>query len=282
MVILLAELLDQRGFEVRILSRGYGRRGRTVERVAPAGSASQFGDEPLMMARRLTQSANGASVWVGADRHRAGTKSERDEKPGAKVVYLLDDGFQHSKLERDVDVVLLTRRELEDSLLPAGDLREPLGAVRRADVIVLREEDGFAGGISGRAVTWFIRRELCIPAVESRPSLPVAFCGLARPEGFFAMLAGAGVVPAATRAYRDHHAYSLRDVEALIGLAGACGADGFVTTEKDAVKLTPAMLQRLRSVGTVVVAELKVELVGHQVLIDELIQRFETDRLTAP
>jgi tetraacyldisaccharide 4'-kinase len=280
MVILLAELLDQRGFEVRILSRGYGRRSRVIQRVDPAGSASQFGDEPLMMARRLVRSANGASVWVGADRHRAGRKSEKDDRPGAKVVYLLDDGFQHSKLDRDIDVVLLTRSDLEDTLLPLGNLREPLRAMRRADVIVLRDDEGFVGGISGKAATWFIQRTLHL--AENPPARPLAFCALARPEGFFAMLAEAGVAAAVTRAFRDHHAYLPRDIEGLILLARARGADAFVTTEKDAVKLTPAMIERLHAVGPVLIAELRVELVGHRGQIDELIQRFETGSFAAP
>ncbi len=267
-VVMLAELLTERGFEVRVLTRGYGRRTRMVARVDPAGTAAEFGDEPVMIARRLP----GVAVWVGGDRHRAGVRSERSEEVGANVVYLLDDGFQHRKLARDVDVVLLTRRELEDALLPEGNLREPLKAIGRADVIVLREEDGFAGGISGKAATWFVRRELHFAEGEGRPLRPVAFCGLARPEGFFAMLAGAGVSVAAARAFRDHHGYSTGDIEGLVRLAGECGADGFVTTEKDAVKLTGEMMERLGSVGRVVVAELNVSLAEASARLDALIQ----------
>ncbi len=270
-VILLAELLAQHGYEVRILTRGYGRRGRIVQRVDPAGTAEDFGDEPLMMARRLP----GAAVWVGVDRHRAGLRSERDELPGARIVYLLDDGFQHRKLARDIDIVLLTRRDLEDSLLPAGNLREPLQAIGRADVIVLREEDGFAGGISGKAATWFIQRGLRFAEGEARPARPVVFCGVARPEGFFAMLAEAGIEAAATRSFRDHHGYSARDVEGLLRLARECGADGFVTTEKDAVKLTLAMMKRLGSVGTVLVPELKVEFADEVPVSTALLERLQ-------
>lgn len=266
-VAMLAELLIGRGYEVRILTRGYGRRSRTVQRVEPGGAASQFGDEPLMLARCLPE----AAVWVGRDRYSAGMLSERDETAGTKVVYLLDDGFQHRKLARDVDVVLLTRRELEDALLPEGNLREPLKAIGRADVIVLREEDGFAGGISGKAATWFVRRELHFAEGEGRPLRPVAFCGLARPEGFFAMLAGAGVSVAGARAFRDHHGYSSGDIEGLVRLARECGADGFVTTEKDAVKLTGEMMEGLGSVGRVAVAELSLELAEEESCIERLL-----------
>jgi tetraacyldisaccharide 4'-kinase len=268
-VIMLAELLGARGFEVRILTRGYGRSGRGVDRVDAAGDAARFGDEPVMMARRLPD----AAVWVGADRFRAGRLSEAEDAPGRRVIYLLDDGFQHRKLARDVDVVLLTRQELSDSLLPAGNLREPLRAIGRADMVVLREDDGFAGGISGKAATWFVRRELrfaegaALP--KSGPTAAVAFCGLARPEGFFAMLAKAGVEVAAVKIFRDHHAYSDADVEDLLDLAKAHGAEGFVTTEKDAVKLSPAMLGRL---GAVAVPELRVRLLEEKAAIDRLLE----------
>jgi tetraacyldisaccharide 4'-kinase len=183
------------------------------------------------------------------------------------VVYLLDDGFQHRSLARDVDVVVLTRRELEDELLPAGNLREPLGAMQRADVVVLREEDGFAGEISGRAATWFVRRKLRFAGAV--PGRAVAFCGLARPEGFFAMVAAAGVDVAAVSIFRDHHTYSEADIERLFELAQVYGADGYVTTEKDAVKLSARMRERL---GLLAVADLRVEMRDAVVKMEELVR----------
>ena len=273
-VVMLAELLGARGYEVRILTRGYGRAGRGEDRVVlgadGTGDARRFGDEPVMMARRLAHLESRAAVWVGADRFRTGRLSEAQERPGTKIVYLLDDGFQHRKLARDVDVVVLTRRELEDELLPVGNLRESLGAMQRADIVVLREDDGFAGGISGRAATWFVTRELRFAG--SAPRRVVAFCGLARPEGFFAMVEASGVVVAAVSIFRDHHAYSSRDIERLVELARVHGADGFVTTEKDSVKLSGAMRERLR---TVAVAELRVELREAGAKVDELLGMIE-------
>jgi tetraacyldisaccharide 4'-kinase len=267
-VVMLAELLAARGFEVRILTRGYRRSGRGVERVDPQGDAARFGDEPMMIARRLT----GVDVWVGSDRYRAGRLSEESDEAGRRVVYLLDDGFQHRKLARDVDVVLLTRQELSDSLLPVGNLREPLRAIRRADVVVLREEEGFAGAMSGKAATWFVRREVRFAAYsafpKTLPTRPLAFCGLARPEGFFAMLAKAGIEVAAVQVFRDHHAYSMSDIEGLLKLAKAHGSDGFMTTEKDAVKLNSAMRNRLRALT---VAELRLQLVEEQATMDRLL-----------
>jgi len=270
-VLMLAEQLAGAGYEVRILTRGYGRRSRTVQRVDPAGDAALFGDEPLLMARRLGPAA---SVWVGADRYLAGRLSERGDTDQTRAIYLLDDGFQHAKLARDLDVVLLTRQDLDDLLLPAGDLREPLSSMRRADVVVLREDEGFAGAISGKT-TWFIRRSLELSGDETMPARPVAFCGLARPQGFFAMVAAKGVAAAATSAFRDHHAYGARDIHGLLELAKLHGADGFVTTEKDAVKLTGAMLDQLRSIGAVVVPALRVEMADGQAKVAQLIRQAE-------
>ena len=267
-VVMLAELLCERGFEVRILTRGYGRTGSPIERVDANGDARRFGDEPMMMAKRLPEVA----VWVGSDRFAAGTLSEADDEPGKKIVYLLDDGFQHRKLVRDIDVVLLTRQEFNDSLLPMGNLREPLKAMQRADVVVLREEEGFAGGISGKAKTWFVRRELRFAEGASRPKRAVAFCGLARPEGFFAMLEKAGVEVVAVEVFRDHHAYSEADIEVLAELAKTHTADGFVTTEKDAVKLSAEMRERL---GTLLVPELRLSLTQEQMGMEGLLELLE-------
>ena len=276
-VMMLAELLIGRGYEVRILTRGYGRAGNAPELVLSSGDSRRFGDEPLMMARRLPA----ASVWVGADRYRTGRLTERNDAQGARVVYLLDDGFQHRKLVRDIDVVLLTRQELTDNLLPLGNLREPLQAMQRADLVVMREEEGFAAGLSGRAATWFVRRSLRFDpdqtSAHSRSKRTIAFCGLARPEGFFAMLADAGVEVAAVSIFRDHHTYGEADVWELLELARTHDADGFVTTEKDAVKLTPAMRLRL---GRLLVAELRMELREPETSIDSLLALIASKRLS--
>ena len=197
--------------------------------------------------------------------------AEQNEPSEKLVVHLLDDGFQHRQLARDVDIGLLTQADVEDSLLPAGNLREPLRSMRRAHVAVLREEDGFTGRLSGRAATWFVRRKLCFVDGDM-PRHPLAFCGLARPEGFFAMLKAAGIEVAATSVFRDHHAYGDRDIEQLLRLAQDCGADGFVTSEKDAVKLSAGMMKKLRSVGPVAVPGLEVELLDESAALKKLME----------
>jgi len=266
-VLLLAELLGREGFRVRILSRGYGRASTAVERVEAGGEAARYGDEPMLLARRLAEAGSGAAVYVGADRYVAGELALRD---GVVDVFLLDDGFQHRKLARDLDVVLLTKADVEDCLLPAGNRREPLGALRRADVVVLREEDaGLAGFVRemcrGKVPeVWVIRRRL---ASASLPARPVVFSGIARPESFVAMLAEMGCNAVAVVRFRDHHRYTEADIARLVGVARESGADGFVTTEKDAVKLSAGMRERL---GMVVVAELRVELVEAAAAVERL------------
>jgi tetraacyldisaccharide 4'-kinase len=267
-VLMLAEQLTQRGFEVRILTRGYGRRRRLPERVDPKGDATRFGDEPILLARR-----SGALVYVGGDRHHAARLAEREYPSGNKTIYLLDDGFQHRQLKRDVDLVLVTRQEFDGGLLPAGNLREPLQALARADIVLLRDDELDLQPLVARctpAPVWTISRRLVLPQ-GGIPLRPVAFCGIARPEGFFEMLAAKGCIPAATQIFRDHHVYVSGDMERLVSLAIRHHADGFVATEKDAVKLTPALRDRLHSVGPVIAPELRVDLLDPTAAIDQLL-----------
>ena len=244
-VLALAELLTWNGYEVDVLSRGFGRRSKGTMRVDPAGSADMFGDEPLELARA------GLDVVVGADRYKAGLLAERD-KPGA--IHLLDDGFQHRQLHRTFDIVLVTLADMTDSLLPAGNLREPLSTLRRADAIVLREEEAAAiYPITSRltkAAHWTLRRTLVIS--EDAPSRPFVFAGIARPQSFFAEVNHA----VGQLAFADHHAYSSADCATLVQAAQKAGADGFLTTAKDAVKLTPDHITKLAAVGAVSIAKL--------------------------
>jgi tetraacyldisaccharide 4'-kinase len=136
MVLMLARTLRHRDYNVKILTRGYKRSSSNTARVEPFDDAAWHGDEPVLLAQR-----SGVPVYVGADRYKAGVMAEQAEPSERLVVHLLDDGFQHRRLARDVDIVLLTQADVEDSLLPAGNLREPLAALAAADVVVLREEE---------------------------------------------------------------------------------------------------------------------------------------------
>ncbi len=253
-VILLVQMLHAAGHGVDILSRGYRRTGRGIELVDPTGPAARFGDEPLLLARRLA-----VPVWVGADRHATGQRAEAAH-PG--FLHVLDDGFQHRRLGRTADIVLLTLADVADTLLPAGNLREPLHALRRAHVIVLREEEAAAlrpHFPPGRPV-WIIRRRLAFLAPA--PAHPLVFCAIARPESFTAMLSAQGIQAVARETFPDHHPFGMRDITRLLTAARSHRADSFLTTAKDAVKLTPPMRRRLEELGPLVIADLELDLLA--------------------
>jgi tetraacyldisaccharide 4'-kinase len=268
-VIALALLLKQRGWGVDVLSRGYGRAGRGVECVV-GDDAGRFGDEPVVIAARA-----GVPVWVGAERLAAGHAAElqtRRTRWDAEGVHLLDDGFQHRQLVRAMDVVLVTGEDMDDALLPAGNLREPMSALGRADVVVVREEEivreEFKAQVWARmregAQMWVARRRLVFPNVMKTLGAglrPVAFCAIARPENFAAMLLDAGCGVVETVAFADHHGYTKADVLRVIEVANGLNASGFVTTEKDAVKLTAELRALLEAVGPLMVVALVVEFV---------------------
>jgi len=264
-VAALAEMLLANGYTVDVLTRGYGRRSKVVEAVEVAGPASRFGDEALMLARSLPA----VKVFVGADRLTAGELAERSGGRGKHHLHLLDDGFQHRRLRRSVDVVLLTREDLRDHLLPAGNLREPLENIVRADAVLLREDEAeelrpvVKWLCAVGTFVWVARRALSLPTESKKP---FSFCGLARPKDFFAML------PAVSgkMAFRDHHVYKEADVTALLRRAKAAGGDGWITTAKDFVKLDETMLARLRTLGPVSVAELRVEFDSPALVLGQL------------
>jgi len=227
-VIALGELLAQRGIRYDVLSRGYRRKTSGVLLVDASGTPAQFGDEPLLIARHLN-----VPVIVGESRYQAGRLAEKRFDP---YLHLLDDGFQHRSLHRDFDIVLLTEDDLNDRLLPSGRLREPLSSLKRADAIILPTEAAVHHPAFGSKTIWRMHREL---AVSPIPANPIAFCGIARPQQFFALLRASGVSPAAELSFRDHHAYGPADIHRLLTIQREYGASGFVTTEKDAVNLKP-------------------------------------------
>ena len=256
----LARLLADEGNLVCILSRGHAGVRRTEPllvadlRRLHAGP-SVAGDEPYLLARRLP----GVSVVVGANRHAAGLFA-LERLP--VHLFLLDDGFQHRGLRRDLDLVLVdaTNPWGGNHLLPAGTLREPRTALRRAHAIgltrlhqcdgsaarALQEEiQKIAPGVplfGTRARLTGLRRVgargiLPVSAVSGRNVL--AFAGIGRPDSFFADLESLGARIVARRAFQDHHPYTRFDMARLLEVASSSGAEMLVTTEKDAVRLPP-------------------------------------------
>ena len=266
-VILLGELLKTRKILFDVISRGYGRKTRGILLVDPGGLPSDFGDEPLLIARRLQ-----VPVVVGEDRYAAGCFAEARFGP---QIHLLDDGFQHRRLARDFDIVLVTPDDARDRLLPAGRLREPLSALQRADVVVL--SSGASPELfllAGRTV-WRVRRGIVTQnAMRNIPPRPVVFCGIARPQNFVLQLRAAGIDPIAEAFFQDHHAYTEKDVRDLLELQKRSEAGGFVTTEKDAVNLGGY----LDALTPLAVLPVKMELVDADNAVDTILRVIEERR----
>jgi tetraacyldisaccharide 4'-kinase len=241
-VATIAGMLLDMGERPAILSRGYGRArnepGVVIVRDAAGIRAdlASAGDEPLMLARQLP----GVAVLTCPDRYRAGTVAE--EQLGA-TVHVLDDGFQHLQLDRDIDLVIVGREDVARPVtLPGGRLREPLDTLVAADAVLV--EEGVVIESAGLDLPIYsIRRETppdrgaTAAAAAGRPVLAVA--GIASPARFFRDLRETGWSVADTMAYRDHHRFTRGDVDRMVTNARKTGAAMIVTTEKDYVRLQP-------------------------------------------
>jgi tetraacyldisaccharide 4'-kinase len=251
-VVALARDLVERGLRPAVLSRGYGRAGSEPQVVVgphPGVSPEVAGDEPLEIAQRLP----GVPVVVDGDRARGG---RRAIALGATTI-LLDDGFQHLRLARDLDLVLVDAGDPWGGgrLPPAGRLREPVAALERADaVLVTKLPEDHAGPPA--AITQRVAEVAgSIPVLGSRLRISrvrtadgwrpasaldgqrvMAFAGLGRPEAFAELLAAVGARVASRRWFGDHHRYSGEEIRSLLTEARQHDAAP-ITTGKDAVKL---------------------------------------------
>jgi tetraacyldisaccharide 4'-kinase len=235
LVIALAQRLRSEGFRPVVLSRGY-RRASSGILVVSTGSGplvrwEDSGDEPYLIAQR----ARGAAVVVGSDRYNAGRIAERD---GLGNVFILDDGFQHRRLFRDMDIVTIDMAEWQagEKLLPRGKWREPKTAIERAHAAVVNESDGVPLELplpTFRVETapdgLYKGNDLVTPDTLSGRTI-VAFAGIAKPDRFFSTLERFGINAARRVRFRDHHAYTAADLAKL-------GGDVRITTEKDSVRL---------------------------------------------
>ncbi len=253
--IYVAGLVEDRGYRVGILSRGYRRESSGTLLVAYGkrnlASAAESADDPLLLARRLP----GVPVVVDEERFR-GAAFMLQSCP--VDVIILDDGFQHRGLERECDLVLLDATALKSAyhIFPYGSLRESVAGLRRADLVLWTrtELNSPPDALVDRLV------EYDVPQITSRMEAPallqalgagpdlmanelrerhiVAFCGVARPHTFYHALMELGLEPEEVRYFPDHHRYSATDLAQLAALAPDEGWV-LITTEKDAVKLPP-------------------------------------------
>jgi tetraacyldisaccharide 4'-kinase len=250
----LARRLRFEGWRPAVLSRGYGRRSRGVVVVSagegPLVPPEEGGDEPVALSRAVP----GIVVVVGERRADAG---RRAAELGADLL-LLDDGFQHLAVRRDVNLLLLDARDPFGGgrLPPSGRLREPIGAVRRADAIVFTRVDRGRPPAGDRATlerlapgapifharirAAGLRDETGSPidAGTLPPRRLLSVCGVANPAEFAATLRDVGLTPEERLEFRDHQRYGPRQLARIRNAGERTGASLLVTTEKDAVKLS--------------------------------------------
>jgi len=254
----IARLLASVGERPSILTRGYGRRiARPGATVVSDGSrvlacVDESGDEPLMLARALQKS--GVVVVAGADRYLSGLLAEN--RLGA-TVHILDDGFQHFGLARDVDLLATSEHDLADRPLPAGRLREALAAASAADAALV--EAGYLpaaeriGRALGVTTVFRVTRAIEPPRMVKTGEtvvVPVgsrvfAVAGIARPERFFSDLIASGWDLVGSIAFRDHHHFTRANLIRIEREARKAAAAIVLTTAKDAVRLAPADLREL-------------------------------------
>ncbi len=251
MVIMLARMLKEHGWKPAVLSRGYGGKRKDPAAVVSDGheilmGPREGGDEPVLIGRSLP----GVPVIVARDRFHAGRLAV--DRFQADVL-ILDDGFQHRRLARDMDIVLLDagRPFGNGFLLPRGGMREPPTALRRADMVVMTSTEEEAGpppdGIPPIPVFGAWRRPVALvkgPTNEIRPLADLAgkrvcaFSGIAQPDSFRRMLEPLCGGVASFLPFPDHHVYTARDVEDIRQARRDSGARILLTTEKDGIKLT--------------------------------------------
>ncbi|NPB09811.1 MAG: tetraacyldisaccharide 4'-kinase [Thermodesulfobacteria bacterium] len=251
LVIWLARFLSKYA-KVAILTRGYGGRLRGPVLVGlgerPLFSAAEIGDEAYLLAQRA-----GVPVMLARDRVAGAFWAQKECEA---EVLLLDDGFQHLRLERDLDLVLFSAASdpLRERIFPAGRLREPVSVLTEASAFVITKTNLLVENLS---LFGFLKRfdlpVFRVPYVFGDPYLlnepghkvsrvslrqreVIAFCGLAQGESFFQALEGEGLVVVERLSFPDHHRYGPRDVERLRALQRKWKCP-LVTTEKDAVKL---------------------------------------------
>ena len=255
----VAKLLLDRGEKVCILTRGYGRDDQKQRVLVSDGESiletdpKKAGDEPVELANKLE-----GRVVIIADADRV-TAAEWAKRKFGVTAFVLDDGFQHRRAKRDVDIVCVDATDPfgAGKMLPAGRLREGISSLARAAAIVITRAELVAeqalsdlkselARIAPEAALFECRSCVTqltpIAALAERRELSqgekaFAFCGVGNPESFFSLLRSEGFVVAGTHAFADHYTYSQKDITFITGKAQAHEASVLLTTHKDAVKL---------------------------------------------
>lgn len=239
LVALLARKLLNDGKKVAVVARGYGRPIKEPISICGPDNINwrKAGDEPAMLAKMIP----GLHIYIDSSKTEAARRAAAD---GFEYI-IIDDGFQHRRLYRDIDIVCIDSRKPFGNglLLPSGILREPPGALKRADIIVAFGDTPLKpGSFYGKPLFRASKKTSSITAKSgTTASLAakkiVAFCGLGNPESFENSLNEAGCDITDFIEFRDHHIYNKSDIENIVRKIEISGAEGTVTTLKDFVKI---------------------------------------------
>jgi tetraacyldisaccharide 4'-kinase len=287
LVEMLASFLNHDGYRVAILSRGYNRKKTKNEVTIISDGHSiltdvkQAGDEPYLLAKNLVD----VPVIVCRNRIKAGLVAI--EQLGCNLL-ILDDGFQHRKIKRDIDIVVIDAANPwgNGGLLPAGPLREPIQNLSRSDVIILshtneaRELEKLIIQIEGlckipiwysnhKPIQWIdLGNSRQQPLCFLEKKCVAAFCGIGNPDSFRRTLASIGVEIIEFFQFRDHHWYSVHDLEKMSELAESKGAVALVTTEKDCIRISLPCSLKI----PIYILKIKMELQDDQEAIRSLVK----------
>jgi tetraacyldisaccharide 4'-kinase len=246
--LLIGEMLSNLNREVVFLSRGYKKpnKGNFIAKPGQIISWRDSGDEPAMLYRSVPNS------WLGIGANRLENAKKICSISSEKLIFVLDDGFQHRKIKRDLDIVCLNETVFEDKLIPSGFLREPVNSLNRADTVFLigtRDTSSMLHELQEKIASRFPKLDIYILFQEVAGFVnlktgaicdsldipnPVALCGIARPERFFSTLKSQNIFPCKEISFSDHHQFTLRDFLHIHKLYSS----GIVLTEKDAIRLT--------------------------------------------
>jgi tetraacyldisaccharide 4'-kinase len=262
----LADELYHRGCKIAIVTRGYKGSLKGPIIVTPQHAHEEVGDEALLMARRMK-----APVIKSPDRIRGALFAY--VHLDAKII-ILDDGFQHRRLKRDLDIVLVSRDITRERLLPAGRLREPASSLSRANIIVAlkgADHEGHKAELKPTALidTHGNTSDLCLLAGKRI----LAFCAIGRPDHFFTMLERLGAL-VERLAYQDHHCYTISDIKEIMDRA--TGKDLILTTEKDLVKINPAWM--INEIEKLYAVRVGIEMPGLAGITDEIARKAYNSR----
>ena len=252
LTIALASEARERGFRPCVLTRGYGGKMKGPFIVSSELYVEDVGDEPMLMAEHL----EGISVVKGADRYESGRFAYENlrDKPD---LFILDDGFQHRRLHRDLDIVLINSRNPfhNRKLLPMGRLREPLDELRRADVLVFTKCEHMempealyddARKFNSSAPIFLSRHRASFVRNSCNKDLPsgwlsgkkvFAFSGIGEPAAFIDTLERSGAEVVGHSVFQDHHRFDMMDMKRVQEQAAVVEAQWIITTEKDHMRL---------------------------------------------